>query len=304
MPLTSIITVNYNQPAVTIEFLKSVRQFADPHEVEVILVDNAPAKNWRLDFIEAYPDLVYIHSSKNLGYAGGNNLGIKSANGTYILLLNNDTEITASFVSTLVREMEQHPEIGLLSPLIKFFEQKDIIQYAGFSEMNYFTARNAAIGSFEQDKGQYNDDSRETGFCHGAAVMCRKDDLERAGLMDERYFLYYEELDWCEKFKRIGKKIWFTGKAVIYHKESMSVGKASPIKSFFMSRNRMLYVRKNTNAYKTAFFTAYYTFVATPKQVLVHLKNGRTDLAVQTLKGLWWNFTHSSKSASLGYKLS
>ncbi|GAB3429100.1 glycosyltransferase family 2 protein [Niabella aquatica] len=304
MPLISIITVNYNQPAVTIEFLRSVRQFAGICEVEVVLVDNAPAENRIKDFLAAYPGLIYISSSKNLGYAGGNNLGIKNAKGDYILLLNNDTEITDGFLDTMVKEMEQHPEAGLLSPLIKYYDNKNIIQYAGFTPMNYLTARNAGIGAMEEDKGQYNGSSRETGFCHGAAVMCRKADLEKAGLMDERYFLYYEELDWCEKFKRTGKKIWFTGKAVIYHKESISVGKASPVKAFFMTRNRMLYIRKNATLPRAFLFSVYYTLIATPKQLLVHLKSGRKDLALQTLKGLWWNFTHSSNSNSLGYKIS
>ncbi|MGC4231941.1 MAG: glycosyltransferase family 2 protein [Niabella sp.] len=304
MPLISIITVNYNQPAVTIEFLRSVKQFAGTNEVEVVLVDNAPAENWATDFAAAYPGLIYISSSKNLGYAGGNNLGIKSAKGNYILLLNNDTEITEGFLTAMVKEMEQNPDIGLLSPLIKYYDDKNIIQYAGFTQMDYLTARNAGIGAMETDKGQYNGDSRETGFCHGAAVMCRRTDLEKAGLMDERYFLYYEELDWCEKFKRTGKKIWFTGKAVIYHKESISVGKASPIKAFFMTRNRMLYIRKNTNLPKSVLFSVYYTLIAVPKQLMIHLKSGRKDLALQTLKGLWWNFTHSSDSNSLGYKIS
>jgi GT2 family glycosyltransferase len=304
MPLISIITVNYNQPAVTIEFLRSVKEFAGTNEVEVVLVDNAPAENRAADFAAAYPGLIYISSSKNLGYAGGNNLGIKRAKGDYLLLLNNDTEITEGFFAAMVKEMEQNPEIGLLSPLIKYYDDKNIIQYAGFTQMDYLTARNAGIGAMEADKGQYNRDSRETGFCHGAAVMCRRTDLEKAGLMDERYFLYYEELDWCEKFKRTGKKIWFTGKAVIYHKESISVGKASPIKAFFMTRNRMLYIRKNTNLPQSVLFSVYYTLIAVPKQLMVHLKSGRKDLALQTLKGLWWNFTHSSDSHSLGYKIS
>lgn len=304
MPLTSIITVNYNQPAITIAFLKSVRRFTNSDEVEVLLVDNAPAESRRKDFAEAYPGLVYISSSKNLGFAGGNNLGIQNAKGYYILLLNNDTEITEGFLHAMIKELEANKDIGLLSPLIKYYENKNIIQYAGFSSMNYVTGRNTSIGSMEQDSGQYSTVSRETGFCHGAAVMCRQVDLERAGLMDEQYFLYYEELDWCEKFKRIGKKIWFTGKAVIYHKESMSVGKESALKTFFMTRNRMLFIRRNTGYANTALFSLYYTLIATPRQILNYLRKGRKDLAKQAIKGLWWNFTHSSTSNSPGHKIS
>lgn len=302
MPLTSIITVNYNQPATTIDFLKSVNRFTNSNEVEVILVDNAPLEDRRKDFCQTYPGLIYISSSKNLGFAGGNNLGIQYAKGYYILLLNNDTEITEGFLSAMIKELEANKEIGLLSPLIKYYENKNIIQYAGFTCMNYRTGRNARIGFMEQDQEQYKHISRETGYCHGAAVMCRRHDLDKAGLMEDLYFLYYEELDWCEKFKRIGKKIWFTGKAIVYHKESISVGKESPLKTYFITRNRMLFIRRNASPINIIIFYFYYTCIAIPYQLIHNLRKRRKDLAIQTIKALWWNYTHSSKNNSTGYK--
>lgn len=304
MALVSIITVNYNQPQPTIEFLRSVSQFAGNDNIEVILVDNASKENFEQAFRKVYPSLIYIQSDKNLGYAGGNNVGIAAAKGDYLLLLNNDTEITAGFIPALINEFEQHTDIGLLSPLIIYFDDKKTIQYAGFTEMNYITARNSGIGNGEINNGQYDNDSRQTGFCHGAAVMCRRSDLQKAGLMDESYFLYYEELDWCEKFKNTGKKIWFTGKAKIYHKESMSVGKESIVKTYFMTRNRMLFIRKNTGLMNTLLFSLYYFFIVIPKQIFVYLRNGKFDLVKYTIKGLTWNLTHSKKSSSLGFKVS
>lgn len=304
MALVSIITVNYNQPQPTIEFLRSVSQFAGNDNIEVILVDNASKENFEQAFRKVYPSLIYIQSDKNLGYAGGNNVGIAAAKGDYLLLLNNDTEITAGFISALINEFEQHADIGLLSPLIIYFDDKKTIQYAGFTEMDYITARNSGIGNGEINNGQYDNDSRQTGFCHGAAVMCRRSDLQKAGLMDESYFLYYEELDWCEKFKNTGKKIWFTGKAKIYHKESMSVGKESIVKTYFMTRNRMLFIRKNTGLMNTLLFSLYYFFIVIPKQIFVYLRNGKFDLVKYTMKGLTWNLTHSKKSSSLGFKVS
>lgn len=299
----SVITVNYNQPDVTEALLLSLKKHAPGALLEVIVVDNAPVKNYLPQFIEHYPEIVYIKSDKNTGFAGGNNLGIAKAKGEYILLLNNDTEITEGFINAMIEEIESKPEIGLLSPLINYFENKSVIQYAGFTPMSYATARNKAIGYLEEDEGQFDNVSRETGFCHGAAVMCRNTDLMKAGLMDERYFLYYEELDWCEKFKRTGKKIWFTGKARIYHKESMSVGKQSIIKSYFMARNRLLYIRKNADPLNKLFFWLYYSCLVIPKEVLSHLLRKRYDLAKYTIKGLWWNFTHSKNSADTGFKI-
>lgn len=303
MALTSIITVNFHQIEVTIDLLKSIAKSYTPAEVEVVIVDNGAVKNMELIFQPYFANIKYIPSKENLGFAGGNNLGIKQAKGDYIFLLNNDTEIPTGCIETMVAELESNDKIGLLSPLLLYFDQKDLVQYAGFTPMNYLTARNAYIGQFEKNIGQYNDKSSPTGFCHGAAVMCRKTDLDRAGLMDETYFLYYEELDWCEKFKRIGKEIWFTGKTHVYHKESISVGKASPLKVYFNTRNRMLFIRKNTGWLNTILFSIYYTFIACPKAVLKFVFNKQPQLAKWTVKGLLWNYTHGKNSKELGFRV-
>lgn len=303
MKTTSIITVNFNQPQVTIDFLKSVKANTEFDSVEVILVDNGSREDHEYAYKAVYPDLIYIRSPINLGFAGGNNLGVKIAKGDFILFLNNDTEIVGGLVETLTTELKQHPEIGMISPLLLYYQQPDLIQYAGFTEMNYLTCRNQGIGNMETDQGQYNFDSRETGYCHGAAMMCRRDDLKSVGLMAEQFFLYYEELDWCEKFKKAGKKIWFTGKTRVYHKESISVGKESSIKTYFMTRNRMLFIRRNTGVLNTFIFSVYYLLIACPKQIFIYLLKGRSDLIKWLIKGVLWNFTNSKNSHKLGFKI-
>lgn len=303
MKLTSIITVNFNQPEVTIDFLKSVKLHLENSPVEIIVIDNGSREDHGENFIKEYPGLIYIRSAKNLGFAGGNNLGVKQAKGDYLLFLNNDTEVTANLITELTRELDENKEIGLISPLLLYFDAPDIIQYAGFTPMNYLTCRNSGIGSMEVNQGQYNNQSRETGFCHGAAMMCRSADLDTVGLMDDNFFLYYEELDWCEKFKRAGKKIWFTGRTQVYHKESLSVGKQSSIKTFFMTRNRMLFIRRNTGLLNTVAFSLYYILLACPKQILAYLKDGRKDLVKWVFRGVGWNLTHSKNSDQLGFKI-
>lgn len=303
MKRTSIITVNFNQPKVTIDFLQSVRLHTDLSTVEVILVDNGSAENHEAAFLSAYPEIVYIRSEANLGFAGGNNLGIQVATGDYLLLLNNDTEITANLITQLSAELDANEDIGMISPLLLYFDSPDVIQYAGFTEMNYLTCRNAGIGSMDINTGQYDQDSRETAFCHGAAMMCRRADLKTVGLMEEQFFLYYEELDWCEKFRRAGKKIWFTGKTKVFHKESMSVGKESIIKTYFMTRNRMLFIRRNTGFINTLFFSIYYIGLACPKQILLYAKKGRMDLVKWVFRGIGWNFSNGTNSKKLGFKI-
>lgn len=303
MKRVSIISVNFNQPGVTVDFLQSVATHSIASEIELILIDNGSREDHRASFLAAYPGLIYIRSEDNLGFAGGNNLGIKVATGEYLLLLNNDTEITPNLITELITEMELRPEIGLISPLLLYYDAPEVIQYAGFTEMNYVTCRNSVIGMMDIDKGQYNNDSRETAFCHGAAMMCRRSDLVAVGLMDDLFFLYYEELDWCEKFKRAGKKIWFTGKTKVYHKESMSVGKESALKTFFMTRNRILFIRRNTGLVNTILFFLYYVSLAVPKQAWLYYKKDRKDLIRWLFRAIGWNLTHNKNSTKLGFKI-
>jgi GT2 family glycosyltransferase len=288
----SIVTVNFKEEALTIDFLRSIYK-CERINLEVIVVDNGSVNNNEEIFRDIYPGLIYIQSEKNLGFAGGNNLGIQKASGKYVLLLNNDTEVTSNLIYSLVIEMEGNPEIGLISPLILYYEDKRLIQYAGFSKMNYLTGRNKTIGKFEMDNGQYDNLSRETGFCHGAAMMCRKLDLVEVGLMDENYFLYYEEMDWCEKFKRNGKKIWFTGKAKIYHKESVSVGKESNLKTYFLTRNRMLFIRKNTSFPVKLIFGFYFYGIACPVLALKYFINGKKNQIKWIGKAMLWHLKPS-----------
>ena len=295
MGLVSIITVNYHQAALTADFLRSVQQYTQSGEVEVIVVDNGTEENLEYFFKGIYPAVIYLQSQENLGFAGGNNLGIRHATGDYLLLLNNDTEITAGFVQALRRELDGRPDIGLLSPLILYYENKSKIQYAGYTPMNYLTGRNTGIGTMDDDNGQYNQVTTETGYCHGAAMICRRADLQRVGLMDEGFFLYYEELDWCEKFMRSRLKIGFTGKAKIYHKESMSVGKESPLKTYYMVRNRWLFIRRNAKWGQRAVFSCYYVLIAVPVLLVRYAAKGRFDLIDAAFRGLWWNLTNVTR---------
>jgi GT2 family glycosyltransferase len=302
MDSVSIITINFNQPEATCQLLVSIKEHYD-NNVEIILVDNASDENFESEFKQIIPDILIIRSEVNLGFAGGNNLGISFAKGDYIFLLNNDTEIVKGCIETLIVELKNDDKIGLLSPLILYDDDRSVIQYAGYTPLNYLTARNSQIGQFEKNIGQFDGITKETGFCHGAAVICRRVFLDKAGLMDENYFLYYEELDWCEKFKRIGKTINFTGKTQIFHKESITVGKDSAIKTYFMTRNRMLFIRKNTSVLNTIIFTIYYALLACPKTIISLRNKGRKDLVKWVIKGLMWNFTHQKNSKSLGFKI-
>lgn len=292
LPLVSIITVNFNQASLTCDLLNSIRK-QDYRAVEVIVVDNGSAEN-PVDLLsERYPGLVFIRSERNLGFAGGNNLGIRAAKGAYLFLLNNDTELTPFCIGRLVAFLQQHPDCGAVSPLLCYYktegeEGPDHIQYAGMTRVSPFTARNKTLGAGLPDAGQFLSAS-PTAYTHGAAMMVPAAVVRQVGLMPEVYFLYYEELDWCEQIRRAGFGVWVEPSARVYHKESATVSQMGALKSYFMHRNRLLFVQRNYPA--TAFF--FYTYmwmVVTPKSILAAWKNREKDALHSLFKALFFFF--------------
>ncbi|WP_423146209.1 glycosyltransferase family 2 protein [Rubrolithibacter danxiaensis] len=303
MKKVSVITVNFNQPAVTEALLLSIKNTCTYPNLEIIVVDNGSRENPVPELTNKYPDIIFLRSDSNLGFAGGNNLGIQAATGDFYFLVNNDTEFTPRLTEQLVAVLEQNPKAGIVSPKIRYYQQPDTIQYAGFTPMNFNTARNKCIGEFEKDEGQYDHLTGPTGFAHGAAMMIKKEALDKAGMMAENFFLYYEEMDWCEQIKKAGFEIWFEPKALIYHKESVSVGKKSALKEFFMIRNRILFIRRNAPTYSKLIFYLHFGGLVMPRNILTYVKDRRMDLITQLFKAVFWNITHKKTSTNLGFPL-
>ena len=303
MRSVSVITVNFNQGLVTEALLESIFSKNSYQPLEIIVVDNGSSVNLVPQWEEKYKTVKFIRSEENLGFAGGNNLGIKQAGGDYLFFVNNDTEFTEGLVEQLVATLDAHPEAGMVSPKIRYFSMPDTLQYAGFTPMNYYTARNTCIGQFENDNGQYDDRTGETGYAHGAAMMLRREAIIKAGLMAENYFLYYEEMDWCEKVRKARYTIRLDMQALIYHKESVSVGSKSALKEFFMNRNRILFIRRNCSFATRSIFWAYFCCIVAPRNILSYLKDKQADFIPILLKAIWWNVTHNIDSNELGYPI-
>lgn len=242
----SIITVNYNGLHDTCAFVDSI-PFND-YSLEVIVVDNASTQDEAAILEQRYPHILVIRSPRNLGFAGGNNLGITAAHGKYIFLINNDTifDHQTSDLRQLIHRLESDPSIAMVCPKIRFAWGTHQIQYAGYTPLSPITMRNHAIGYGEEDCSQY-DAAHPTPYAHGAAMMVKREAIEKVGLMPECFFLYYEELDWSLMFTRAGFTIWYEPACTIYHKESQSTGQNSSLKTYYMTRNRLLFVKRNSN---------------------------------------------------------
>jgi GT2 family glycosyltransferase len=285
--LISIITVNYNQAEVTCELLESLSHISY-QAIEIIVVDNASTEG--TDLIKnKFPGVKLICSDKNLGFAGGNNLGLIEAQGGYILFINNDVEVSPDFLEPMVARLSHLDTTAAVSPKIKYFTPGTTIQYAGSYAMNPFTLRNSHIGTGEIDKGQYNE-PKLTSYAHGACMLVKKSVIDQIGCMDESFFLYYEEQDWCERMNRQGYHIFYVPQSEVFHKESISTGKNSSLKTYYLSRNRILFARKNFKGIQFLISMMYLLCISVPKNI-ISLSKEKEKLSAY-FAGIFWNFTH------------
>jgi hypothetical protein len=291
-PLVSIISVNYNTDTVTAELLRSLRHVSYPN-VEIIIVDNASVTDAGC-LAKQFPEIKFIQNLKNEGFAGGNNRGIEQSSGQIILLLNNDTEVESRFIEPIVELFSADEQIGIVSSKIRYYNSPGIIQYAGGERINSLTARGKFIGTGEADKGQY-DKSHQTYLAHGAAMAIRRSVFDTIGLLPDVYFLYYEELDFCEHAQRAGFTIWYQPQSVVLHKESMSVGKISALKVYYQNRNRLLFIRRNVFGLKGLLSRLFFTFVSVPAGMIKFLLRRKPQFAREIWKGLLWNFGYKAK---------
>ena len=281
----SIITINYNGLKDTCELLETLP--LEDNSLEVIVVDNASKENEASIIEQRYPTVTVIRSPQNFGFAGGNNLGIKAAHGRYLFFLNNDTVLrhqTSDF-RHLIDRLESSDKIGAVCPKIRFSWEHHPIQYAGYTPLSPITMRNHAIGFGEDDHGQY-DTPHPTPYAHGAAMMVKREVIDKAGFMPECYFLYYEELDWSMMIRRAGYDIWYEPACTIYHKESQTTGQMSALRTYYVTRNRLLFVRRNNRSLTRYVTYLYLIIVVAGKDLLKHLLQRRTDLAKATIRGI------------------
>lgn len=295
----SIITINYNGLKDTCELLDTLP--VEDDSIEVIVVDNASKQDEVTQIEQRYPQIKVIRSKENLGFAGGNNLGIQAAQGKYLFFLNNDTLLrphTSDF-RHLITRLESSDKIGAVCPMIRFSWGNNPIQFAGYTPLSKITMRNRSIGFGEADNGQY-DTPHSTPYAHGAAMMVKREVIDKAGLMPECYFLYYEELDWSMMIRRAGFDIWYEPSCTIFHKESQTTGQNSPLRTYYITRNRLLFVKRN-NPNATRYLSYLYLIgIVALRDIIKYSLQRRPGLAKAAIKGLRDFF---SKISSLNTKL-
>jgi hypothetical protein len=209
-------------------------------------VDNASSDGSGDRLHKEFPTIQYFRSKENLGFAEGNNVGIRLAlkhGADYVALLNNDTVVDSKIVEALLDCAEGAPGIGVQSGKIYFFSDRTKIWYAG-GVLNIPRGLGTHRGLNEEDLGQY-DNVNETGFATGCLMFFSRKALEDVGLLDSRFFLYCEDCDWCIRARRKGYRIVYNPKAVVWHKVSSTSTIDSLFYLYFTMRNKLLLVRKH-----------------------------------------------------------
>jgi len=284
MKKVAVVTVNFNTDEDTIAFLHSLKKVKTPDfSLDVIIVDNGSKNVFTLPDDLKIENITLIRSEKNTGFSGGNNIGMRRAledGADYILIVNNDTIMDPEMISNLLEVLMSKPEIGVTTPKIYFAKghefHKDrykpdelgkVFWFAG-GHTDWDNVQSIHRGVDEVDHGQYDTNEKIT-FATGCCMLIKREVLEKIGLFDDRYFLYYEDADLNERIQKAGYDIYYVPQAILVHVNAASSGGAgngNVLQDYFITRNKMLFGMS---------YAPLRTKIALIRESLRLLRNGR-----------------------------
>jgi GT2 family glycosyltransferase len=244
LPCLSVIVLNNNHRDDVMECITSLYQNDYPN-LQVIMLDNASTDDSVAIVCKKFPEVQLISLVKNLGYAGNNNVGLQAAltkEADWILILNDDTVLASTCLAQMVRAGESDPNIGIVGPMVYHFDEPEVIQSAG--GMLGKKWQSIHLGKDEIDQGQF-DSIRPVEWISGCAIMVRRAVLERIGLLDADYFLYWEDTEWCIRASEAGWKIIHVPNAKLWHKGVKRNYQPKPYVTYYVTRNYLFTLAKH-----------------------------------------------------------
>jgi GT2 family glycosyltransferase len=282
-PSVTIVLLNWNSWKDTVECIESCRKLSYP-DFQILIVDNGSSDGSEALLRERFPEIEFIQTGANLGFAGGNNVGIRHAlehGADYVWLLNNDTIVDPDALTPLVQAAGSEKKIGMVGSKIVYYDSPRLLWYAGAVLDPRKPHRPSHLGLNEEDRGQY-DLTCQTGYVTGCSLLASKEMLAEVGLLDAELFLYFEDVDWSARAKAAGWKLMYCPGSLVYHKVSISTGgAASPTLLYYTSRNRLYFIKRNFPGKIISAF-AYDIY----EHVLVSLKKRRFLAAWYALRGI------------------
>jgi len=237
-----IVVLNWNRPDHTIACLTSLRELDYP-SCEVVVIDNGSADGSPTAVRRLFPGVAVVENGCNLGFAAGSNVGIAylvRRGVDYVLLLNDDAEVATDLLGVLVDVAEADPSIGILGPTIYYYDPANVIWSAGGSIDARGRARHLRLGELG-DAGLKP--VQDVDYVTGCVLLVRREVVERVGALDERFFAYYEEAEWCARARRAGYRVVYVPRARAWHKIDPAARNHSRSYLYLTARNRLLYLR-------------------------------------------------------------
>lgn len=243
-PLVGIIILNTNRKDDTLACLSSLQR--NRYQNTIIWVLDNSSTDGSVEAIRyQFPQVQIIQLTENKGYAGNNNVGINAAlqaGAEWIFVLNEDTILDSNTITNLVKFGASNSQAGILGPLVYHFDEPDIIQSAGGKITKGWQATH--LGQNEKDQGQYSEPV-QVDWISGCAIMVRSNVIEQIGGIDERYFYYWEETEWCLRARNSGWHVWMIPDAKVWHKGVQRNYQPSPNITYYAVRNRLLTLSKH-----------------------------------------------------------
>lgn len=284
----AVILVNYNGKRYNEACIGSLLRQRGGCETKIVIVDNASQDDSMQIIQERFGGdsrIETIFLDDNYGFSYANNIGIRRAGewaADYVLLLNNDTEVRENLFSELLACADRHPN-SMIAPKIYYSDHRNVIWSAG-GAVSPIIRKVRHIGLDQEDKGQF-DRECQIGFATGCCLLLPREVIERAGLLDERFFLYYEDTEYCFRLRKMGIEIWYCPQAVVYHKVGAGSGGAdSPLCAYYIARNWLLCNREHLGG-RYSLFVVYYALNRTAC-CLLWLLRGKRDLVRATRRGI------------------
>jgi len=288
-PAATVVIVNYHSQELVAACVSSLKENVEV-DLSYIVVDNSEVEEVE-SLKGVHPDITIITGHGNVGFAGGCNLGISRAleqKEDYILLLNPDTYAKDDFITHMLRQIEMAPQIAALGPQIILDDEKTI--WYGGAKMSWWLK--GPVHLFEDMAVDHEGSLLPVPFVSGCCMLLRAEAVREIGMMTEDYFLYFEDADYCQRIIAAGWQIAYYNKAYVYHKLSATTVGQSVNYVYYLSRNRVIFLRRWAKWYHFLVYMLFNTFVKLPGAILVYgIKKGKWQQAVAYLRGYWHGIT-------------
>lgn len=282
-----VVILNWNGWQMTLATIRSLRQTHEPAERwRIFVVDNGSTDE-SIQQLAQEPDIELVALPKNLGFAAGNNIGIRRALSEgcdYILLLNNDVILAPEFLGPLLQRLVQIQEAWVVSPKIHFADPPNRIWYAG-GNFRYPRLIGEMVGLNQEDKGQF-DSPKIVDFVTGCCMLVKAAAFRQIGLLDEDFFFYQEDIDFSYRVTNAGYQVWYEPRSLVWHAVSSSTANLSPWRTFLYAESRMVFFGKHIKGMRWVPVVGL-EVIRLCRTVLTNLVRGQPAEAASYVRGIW-----------------